>query len=57
LELSGSAVKLLPAVKKYQGKEWIPSLGFYPKDFNYTSGIICSGSSYRTKYGKFEAKN
>jgi beta-glucanase (GH16 family) len=56
LELSGSAVKIVTRSEKISGKEWIPSLGFYPKDFNYTSGIICSGSSYRTKYGKFEAK-
>ncbi len=31
-------------------------LGFFPKDFDYTSGLLCSGSSFRTKYGKVEAK-
>ncbi len=31
-------------------------IGFYPKDFDYTSGLINTGGSFRTKYGTFEAK-
>ena len=38
------------------GKAWDPAIGFYPQDYNYTSGIISSGESFRQKYGIFEAK-
>jgi hypothetical protein len=56
LVMNGSAVKIVTKNEKINGKEWNPMIGFYPKDFDYTSGLICSGSSFRTKYGKFEAK-
>jgi hypothetical protein len=56
LEFGGSAIKMITRSEKISGKEWIPSLGFYPKEYNYSSGLICSGSSFRTKYGKIEAK-
>lgn len=56
LEMNGSAVKIVTKNEKVNGKEWNPVIGFYPRDFDYSSGIICSGSSFRTKYGKIEAK-
>jgi beta-glucanase (GH16 family) len=31
-------------------------MGFFPKEFNYTSGLISSGKSFRQQYGLFEAK-
>jgi hypothetical protein len=56
VEFMGSSLKLVTRNEKVQGKEWIPSIGFLPKDFNYTSGLICTGNNFRTKYGKIEAK-
>jgi len=56
IEFMGSSLKLVTRNEKVNGKEWIPSTGFLPRDFNYTSGLICSGNNFRTKYGKIEAK-
>jgi beta-glucanase (GH16 family) len=56
IEFMGSTLKLITRNEKVNGKEWVPAIGFFPKDFNYTSGLISSGSSFRTKYGKIEAK-
>ncbi len=56
MEFMGSSLKIVTRNEKVNGKEWIPSVGFLPKDFNYTSGLICTGNNFRTKYGKIEAK-
>lgn len=56
LEMNGSSVKIVTKGEKVTGKEWNPMLGFYPKEFAYTSGLISSAGSFRTKYGKIEAK-
>jgi beta-glucanase (GH16 family) len=56
LEMNGSTVKIVTKNEKVNGKEWNPAIGFYPKDFDYSSGIISTGSSFRTKYGRIEAK-
>jgi hypothetical protein len=56
LEINGSSVKIVTKSEKIIGKEWNPMFGFHPKEFDYTSGLICTGSSFRTKYGKIEAK-
>jgi hypothetical protein len=56
IEFMGSTLKFVTRSEKVNGKEWSPAIGFIPKDFNYTSGLISSGSSFRTKYGKIEAK-
>ncbi|MDR2887614.1 MAG: glycoside hydrolase family 16 protein, partial [Bacteroidales bacterium] len=42
--------------QKTTGKVWINDRGFATKEFDYTSGIICSGASFRQKYGIFQAK-
>ena len=38
------------------GKVWDTQYGFIPRKFDYTSGLISSGQSFRQLYGKFEAK-
>lgn len=35
---------------------WDSRMGFVPKDYDYTSGIVCTGHSFRLKNGLFEAK-
>lgn len=55
-EFNGTSLKIVTKNERVNGKEWNPAIGFYPKDFNFTSGIINTGSSFRTKFGKIEAK-
>jgi hypothetical protein len=55
-EFNGTSLKIVTKNERVNGKEWNAALGFYPKDFNFTSGIINTGSSFRTKFGKIEAK-
>lgn len=38
------------------GKTWNSTLGFIPTEFDYTSGMINTGNSFRQKYGKFVFK-
>lgn len=56
IELNGSTVKLVTKKGKITGKEWNPMFGFFPKEFDYSSGLISTGKSYRQKYGRIEAK-
>jgi beta-glucanase (GH16 family) len=56
VEMNGSTVKLVTRQNKVSGREWNPALGFYPKDFDYSSGMISTGKSHRQKYGRIEAK-
>jgi len=56
LEIKDSVLRITTKAEKVKGKAWNPSLGFYQKDFDYTSGLINTGQSFRQKYGRFEAK-
>lgn len=56
LEIKDSVLRIVSRKEKYNGKVWDPKVGFYPKDFEYTSGLISTGTSFRQKYGRFEAK-
>jgi hypothetical protein len=56
LEFNGSVVKIITKKQKAKGKTWNPMFGFVPSDFDYTSGLISTGQSFRQKYGRFEAK-
>ncbi len=56
LEFDNSILKIITRKQEVKGKVWNPQIGFFPKDFNYTSGLISTGNSYRQKYGIFEAK-
>jgi beta-glucanase (GH16 family) len=49
-------LRIITKPQKVNGKVWDPSKGFYNKDFNFTSGIINTGASFRQKYGIFTAK-
>lgn len=55
-ELRNSFLKIHIKPQKVNGKVWTTEKGFSTKEFNYTSGIINSGSSFRQKYGIFSAK-
>ncbi len=56
ISIAGSILKLQTRREKAAGKVWNPAIGFFPKDFEYTSAIINTGNSFRQQYGLFEAK-
>jgi beta-glucanase (GH16 family) len=56
IAVSGSILKVQTRREKAAGKVWNPAIGFFPKDFDYTSAIINTGNSFRQQYGLFEAK-
>ncbi len=56
LEVAQGKLKITTKREKIKGKAWDPKLGFFPKEFNYTSGLISTGNSFRQQYGLFEAK-
>ncbi|HEX2977011.1 MAG TPA: glycoside hydrolase family 16 protein, partial [Bacteroidales bacterium] len=55
-ELRNSLLKINIKPQKVTGKVWSANKGFSTKQFDYTSGIINSGTSFRQKYGIFSAK-
>ncbi len=54
-EIRNSLLKIITKPQKVQGKAWTEG-GFIIKDFNFTSGIVNTGKSFRQKYGIFSAK-
>jgi hypothetical protein len=56
LDFSGSHLKIITKQEKAEGKRWSTEFGFVPAEFDYTSGLINSGKSFRQQYGLFEAK-
>ncbi|HAN19829.1 MAG: hypothetical protein A2X13_12670 [Bacteroidetes bacterium GWC2_33_15] len=56
LEIKDSILRITTKFEKVKGKAWNPSMGFYPKEFDFTSGLINSGQSFRQKQGLFKAK-
>lgn len=56
IDYTTSSVLLQARKEKVEGLQWNPSLGFVPREFDYSSAIINTGKSFRQKYGRFEAK-
>ncbi|TCO06958.1 glycoside hydrolase family 16 protein [Natronoflexus pectinivorans] len=56
IEMHDSVVRINTQKEAYRGKVWDATHGFTMQDFEYTSGLISTGQSFRQKYGKFEAK-
>ena len=56
IEIKNSILSIHTKQEKITGKAWDPMIGFIPKEFNYTSGLISTGKSFRFKYGRIEAK-
>jgi hypothetical protein len=55
-EVRNSSLKINTKPQKIAGKVWSVGHGFTTREFNYTSGLINSGNSFRQKYGTFSAK-
>jgi hypothetical protein len=56
IELRDSCAQIITKRDSVRGKVWNPSHGFREKEFDYTSGLISTGQSFRQQYGRFEAK-
>jgi beta-glucanase (GH16 family) len=56
LKTSGSVLEIITKKEKAKSKAWNPMIGFIPKEFEYTSGMINSGQSHRQQYGLIEIK-
>ncbi|MFO7828413.1 MAG: family 16 glycosylhydrolase [Bacteroidales bacterium] len=56
IETDQSNLKIVTKQQKIEGRVWHPVTGFYPKEFDYTSGLINTAQFFRQKYGLFKAK-
>ena len=56
VELRDSCLRITTQKEAVKGKVWNPTWGFREKDFDYTSGLVSTGQSFRQQYGYFEAK-
>ena len=54
--VSGGMMRIQTKHERKEGLAWNKILGFVPKVFAFTSGIVNSSGSYRQTYGRFEAK-
>jgi beta-glucanase (GH16 family) len=55
-EIRNSVLKIITKSQKITGKVWLADHGFAIKEFNYSSGLVNSGDSFRQKFGIFTAK-
>ncbi len=56
IELRDSCARITTQKDDIEGKVWSPQWGFRTTRFNYSSGLISTGQSFRQKQGRFEAK-
>jgi beta-glucanase (GH16 family) len=56
IEISNDSLSILAKKEKTDGKVWNPTLGLMPKQFDYSSTILNSASSFRMREGVVEAK-
>ncbi|HUX52790.1 MAG TPA: glycoside hydrolase family 16 protein [Williamwhitmania sp.] len=56
VHLENSLLTIETRKEKANGMVWDEKLGFFPKEFSYTSGLVSTGQSFRQAYGRFEAK-
>ncbi|RPH30623.1 MAG: glycosyl hydrolase family protein [Bacteroidales bacterium] len=56
ISIDKGILKITTRKEKANGLSWDSKFGFVPKDFDYTSGIISTGNSFRQQHGRFEAK-
>lgn len=56
VSIDKGVLKITTRKEKANGLSWDSKFGFIPKDFDYTSGVISTGNSFRQQHGRFEAK-
>ena len=56
IDVSENSLKIITQKENAKGLAWDERFGFIPQDFEYTSGVVNTGHSFRQLYGKFEVK-
>lgn len=56
LESQGGLLNIITRKEEANGLAWDSKLGFIPKTFSYTSGIINTPKTFNQQYGRFVAK-
>lgn len=56
LSFENSLLKISTRQEQAEGLAWDLKIGFIPKKFDYTSGLISTGETFRQQFGRFEAK-
>jgi len=56
VEVDEGVLRIVTRKEQVEGKAWHPSFGFFSRQFDYTSGIINTGQSFRQKYGLYRTK-
>lgn len=56
LEAQGGLLSIVTRKEDANGLAWDSKLGFIPKTFSYTSGIVNTSKTFRQQYGRFVAK-
>jgi beta-glucanase (GH16 family) len=56
IDIHNGVLSILTRKEQAEGKVWNPILGMAPRTFEYTSGLINTGESFRIKEGVIESK-
>ena len=56
LEIYDRKLRIITRREKAKSLVWNPALGFYEREFEFTSDLLSSANGYRNKYGIYEAK-
>ena len=56
IEFYDNKLRIVTRAEEADGIKWDPVHGFLEDSFEYTSGLISTGNSFRQKYGIFKAK-
>jgi len=56
IEIKNQILSIVTKAEKSKGKVWDPAFGLIPKEFEYSSGILNTGNSFKFKEGVVEAK-
>ncbi len=56
IEIKNQVLSIVTKAEKSAGKVWDPSFGLLPKEFEYTSAMLNSGSKFKFRDGIVEAK-
>ncbi len=56
IELDSSNLKIITRKEQAQGNSWNPKFGFHVRQYDYTSGLVNTGNSFRQQFGLFEVK-
>jgi beta-glucanase (GH16 family) len=56
ITVENSILRLNTKKETISGQAWDAAIGFFPKEFDFTSAMVNTGHHFRQQYGAFEAK-